>query len=65
MLFSYLSCSFTLSTYLGWRLRGTFISQSLHPKEVLFVKVRVYEAIMHSFVADLFSPFPLKFFVKD
>ena len=42
-----------------------FISQSLRPKEVLFVKARVYEAIVHSFVANLFSPFPFKLFVKD
>ena len=41
------------------------ISQCLHPKKVLFVKAPVYEAIVHSFVADLFLPFLFKFFIKD
>ena len=42
-----------------------FISQSLHHKKVVFVKARVYEAIVHSFVANLFLSLLLKIFIKN
>ena len=41
------------------------LSQSLLPKKVLFVKARVCEAIVHSFVAGLFFSFLLTFFIKN
>ena len=42
-----------------------FILPPLHLKKVLVIKAHVYEANMHSFVADLFLSFLFEFLLKD